>query len=64
MFKRIIIIIRAPSLDTEVIVVVVASDLVVSKVTFIEEVVAETIVEDLAVATSYIEATIITLISI
>jgi len=64
MFKRIIIIIRAPSLDTEVTVVVVASDLVVSKVTFIEEVVAETIVEDLAVATSYIEATIITLISI
>jgi len=63
MFKRIIIIIRAPSLDTEVTVVVVALDPVVPKIIFIKEVVAEAIVEDLTVATSYIEAIIITLIS-
>jgi len=65
MFKSIIIIIiRASSLDTEATVVAVASNLAVSKIIFIEEVVAETTVEDLIVATFYIEATTTTLISI
>jgi len=63
MFKRVITIIRASSLDTEVTVVVVASDLVAPKIIFIEEIAAEATVEDLIVAASYIEATIITLIS-
>jgi len=63
MFKRIIIIIRASSLDTEVTVVAVASDLITPKITFIEKTIVEATVEGLAVATSYIEATIITLIS-
>jgi len=63
MSKRIIII-RAPFLDTKATVVAVASDLAVPKVTFIKKVEAETTVEDLAVATFYIEATTTTLISI
>jgi len=64
MFKRAITTIRAPSLDTEVTVVAVASDLVAPEVTFIKEVAAEATVEDLVVAAFYIEATITTLMSI
>jgi len=43
---------------------VVASDLVVPEITFIKEIVVEAIVEELIVAAFYIEAIIITLISI